>query len=799
MTQTIVITSGKGGVGKTNISVNTAIELAQRNYRTCLFDADLGLANVNILLGIHPENSLDDYIFGDKNLDEIVIQTKFGVDIIPGSSGIEQMANLNQEEISELVTSFSAIKGYDYFLIDTSSGISRGVIAFCLASNQTIIIITSEATSLTDAYALLKVMALNNYTGTVKILVNKSPSVPQAKETYLRFKKVVNRHLKIDIAPAGIILNDPNIESAVTRQEPALTLFPDSIASQCIRALVSNIVKDETQGDPEDDFSEFWQRYFDFSFLDPSQPARPASPVHEIAPMKSCQQNSPEGCSPLPPVVPSAISSTIPSMAQIQLKAENSNPPLPETIAPFAYNGGIFEIENLASPTPLLAKALELQIQGEVTDKTLLEIVSCDPVLMVKTLQMACKPDADVGRTKRVTTRYQLVQELGTEALTNQLSTMTMQRALFHQTPTDTSKLATSFWAHSYRSALLAENIAEISVYPFPEEAFIAGLIHDIGRLALQTDHSEVYAQSPNTFCHEETLLDREQRIFGMNHAQIGAKALRSWNLDSFLVDAVQYHSESLSSIETAFSLVKIVFLACRLAESQEIDKETNMLGETLFGLSATQLQGLRTNADEKTQQLADQFHIPLVEETEDNNREETQTRFKRQAMDYTLLQGVLPCTPSARELPEIIRTIFQAFNILFSINPALCLMPDSHHRYLQAIEYPDCFGWGTLADIQFSLQWENSLVVKSFITGELKTVIESENTGPLPLADRQLLSSLGTQGIACVPMATHKVNRGVIVFGIQKTDLEKIHSLRNRLEQFGTQAARNIYNQEKE
>ena len=97
MTQTIVITSGKRGVGKTYISVNTAIELARRNYRTCLFDADMGLANVNILLGINPEYSFDDYIFGNKILDEIVIETKFGVDIIPGSSDIEQMVNLNRK------------------------------------------------------------------------------------------------------------------------------------------------------------------------------------------------------------------------------------------------------------------------------------------------------------------------------------------------------------------------------------------------------------------------------------------------------------------------------------------------------------------------------------------------------------------------------------------------------------------------------------------------------------------------------------------------------------------------------
>ncbi len=214
MTKTIVITSGKGGVGKTTISVNTALEISRRNFLTCLFDADLGLANVDILLGLQPENTLDDVIFGDKELDEIILHPEIGIEIIPGSSGIQKMANLGEDKIADLISSFSQLPDYDYFLIDTSSGISRSVIAFCLASSETILIITSEATSLTDAYALLKVMSANAYKGSVKILVNKCPSVPISRRTYLRFKSVVDKHLDIEIAPAGIVLHDPNIETA---------------------------------------------------------------------------------------------------------------------------------------------------------------------------------------------------------------------------------------------------------------------------------------------------------------------------------------------------------------------------------------------------------------------------------------------------------------------------------------------------------------------------------------------------------------------------------------------------------
>ena len=147
MTKTIVITSGKDGVGKKNIGLNAALEISQQNYRTCLFDADLGLASADILPGIQPENNLDSFISGEKKLDEIILHPEGGIDIIPGSSDIEKITWPGENKISDLVASFSELKHYDYFIIDTSSGISKDLIAFCLASTETVLVVTSEATS----------------------------------------------------------------------------------------------------------------------------------------------------------------------------------------------------------------------------------------------------------------------------------------------------------------------------------------------------------------------------------------------------------------------------------------------------------------------------------------------------------------------------------------------------------------------------------------------------------------------------------------------------------------------------
>lgn len=798
MTQTIVITSGKGGVGKTNISVNTAIALAQQNHRTCLFDADLGLANVDILLGIHPEFTLDNYIFGDKNLNEVVIQTRFGIDVLPGSSGIEKMANLDKEEISGLVTSFSQIQGYDYFLIDTASGISRGVIAFCLASSETIIVITSESTSLTDAYALLKVMALHHYPGTVKILVNKSPSIPQAKETYRRLQEVVHRHLPINIAPAGIILNDPNIETSITRQEPALILYPDTIACQCIRALVANLLKNDTEKHRGDDLSEFWQRYLDFSFLSPEQRTgkNPGDTKKSYKQVNSGTKNLLPAKEPTQPLIIPATGQGVDKDTSSASRRATAHPD--KSIIPFTHNGGIFDPSNLPGSTSILAKALKLKTRGELTDEVLLDFFLCDPVLMVRALQLFGRPDASALQAIRVTKKLQLIEELGIEALTNLLSTTAIQRA-WCRPPSETAQLAIGFWTHSQKCALLAESIAQMTAYPFPEEAFIAGLIHDIGRLALQTNHPEVYAQFPRSFQHNKSLLDMEKQIFNANHAEVGARTLKAWNLDSFLVNAVQYHTEPLSRIETAFSLVKIVFLACRLTQSREDSQVTEKLGQTLLGLSPTQLQSLLPDANKKLQQLAKRFDIPANGEKEHYTTEETETRFQHQVMEYSMLQSVLPKTPSKRQLSETIHTILQAFDILFHMKPSLCLLPNTDRSLLKAIEYPNCFGWGTLDDIRFLLTWKKSLIVQSFTSSELKSTMEGESSNMPSLADRQLLNSLGTEGLVCVPMVHNKMNRGVIVFGIQKSQFGRISILQDQLEQFGIQAAGNICNPETE
>jgi len=260
MTRIITITSGKGGVGKTNISVNAALQLAASGHKTCLFDADLGLANVNILLQLNPERNLEDTLLHNCSLQDIIIRDYHGIDIIPGSSGIERMANLEPAQIDTLIQSFSELDAYDIVLFDTSAGISRDVLAFCLASSEVVLVICPEPTSLTDAYSLLKVLTQNKFKGMVKVVMNQCSSVPRAKQAYNKFKETVQKYLNLDLVPLGIVVQDPRVVDAIKAQEPFLLRYPKSNAAQCIRNIAENLLKHQPDDLETQNLASFWSK-----------------------------------------------------------------------------------------------------------------------------------------------------------------------------------------------------------------------------------------------------------------------------------------------------------------------------------------------------------------------------------------------------------------------------------------------------------------------------------------------------------------------------------------------------------
>jgi len=766
-------------VGKTNICINAALELCQRNFRTCLLDTNCGLASMDVLLGLHPEITLDNVISGDKRLDETLLRSKLGIDVIPGGSKIEGIANLGKDRISDLILSFSQLTEYNYFLIDTPPILSREVISFCLASSETIIVITPESTSFTYACNLLKVIYANSYLGTVKILVNKCKSMPLSKRTYQRFKTAVDKHPNIRIALAGIMLDDANIARAAEQKKPLLNLFPNSIGSQCVRTMVSTLLENEIRKNSPTDLSKFWQLYFDFAHSDLSIPNKQSVPDTKRPELSTPNRQKIKVSAPIAPKT-GAIKT-----APAHRASQQSH------ISPFSHNNTIIDPLNLPSPTMLLAKSLKLQAQGRLSTDELLIFYSYDPVLMVRAMQIFCAhKNID---SNRVTKIDQIVEKLGTEVLSNLIITTSMRKAFSDPAPHDTF-FVNKFWHHSCKTALLAKQIAGIINFPHPEEAFLAGLLHDIGRLSLQTGYPKAYKNCPSTFDYQDKLIASETSLFSQNHAEIGANSLAAWNLNNYIVDAARYHCESGVRIKTAFDLVKIVFLACRMTQPlQEKTAELISLGDSLLNLTSAQLVDCIEKADKKIKQISDHLNIPLRHMREENEETDTDTQFRSQAEDFSLLKSALPTTSPVKNLARVIRQIHHGIDILFGIKPVICLMVDTTQSSLQAVGYPDCFAVEILSDITMSLNSKKNLVVNAFATNKLKTSLSQETNSQLSLADEQIIRILDSDGMVCLPMTSLGITWGIIIFGIQKEDFLNIQNKFSQLEKFGTQSANNI------
>ncbi len=243
MARIITVTSGKGGVGKTSISLNLSLALAAEGFKVCLFDADLGLANVNILTGIYPEKDIESVIAGQYSLKDVMVTDFMGIDIIPGSNGVQKIADLTRTQTGTLISAFLDLDDYDFFIFDTAAGISAQVLSFCMASHEIILVATCEPTSLTDAYSMLKVLSKYEYQNPIRVIINQVTSGKAAQKAYNRLKQTAGRFLSVPLSPLGIVAADKNVKAAVISQTPFFKLFPETMATRCIQSVTDRLLK----------------------------------------------------------------------------------------------------------------------------------------------------------------------------------------------------------------------------------------------------------------------------------------------------------------------------------------------------------------------------------------------------------------------------------------------------------------------------------------------------------------------------------------------------------------------------
>jgi flagellar biosynthesis protein FlhG len=241
----ITVSSGKGGVGKTNFAMNLAIHLADRGKKVVILDADFGLANIEVLFGVIPKFSLANVIYGDKNISEVIADGPKGIKFISGGSGFGELANISENQINRLLDNFGYLDQIsDVILIDTGAGISKAVVSFVRASDETIIVTTPEPTSITDAYALIKTINEEKslHIPQFKIVINRVESAVEGVEIFTKLKTVAARFLGVELLMLGSIPIDNALVRAVKKQQPALTIFPTCAFSKSIITIGDKLI-----------------------------------------------------------------------------------------------------------------------------------------------------------------------------------------------------------------------------------------------------------------------------------------------------------------------------------------------------------------------------------------------------------------------------------------------------------------------------------------------------------------------------------------------------------------------------
>lgn len=263
--QILSITSGKGGVGKTSLICNIAARFGQLGQEVLLIDADLGLANVDILMGVSPRATLEQLFRGDKSLEDILLPGPPGVTILPSGSGVKELTHLSDEQIMQLMTALDELdRHFDVLLIDTGAGIGKNVLDFNAAAQDVLVVTNPEPTAITDAYAIIKVLARDHGVRRFQLIVNSVRQPKQGVEVYRTITTVADKHMTdvpgLDIQYLGHVVYDENVSRAVLDRRLLIEGRPESPAALCVADLVDRLAERAPERAPSGNMQFFWKR-----------------------------------------------------------------------------------------------------------------------------------------------------------------------------------------------------------------------------------------------------------------------------------------------------------------------------------------------------------------------------------------------------------------------------------------------------------------------------------------------------------------------------------------------------------
>ena len=260
----LAVSSGKGGVGKTNIVANLAYVLSKQDKKVLVVDADLGLNNIDILLGLNPKFHIGHVLSGEKNVQDIITEGPAGIHLLPAGGGLQELTQLDDEKKVVLMEELDQVSSrYDFLIFDTGAGISTNVTYFCSAAHEILLVATTEPTSLTDVYALIKTLHTKHAQKYFRIIINSVGSESEARLIFRNLAAVADRFLPdVSVEYLGYILLDPVVTKAVRQQKAFSELYPGSKVTQCINRLVQKIVGEKKSVADEEQSTLFWRTAF---------------------------------------------------------------------------------------------------------------------------------------------------------------------------------------------------------------------------------------------------------------------------------------------------------------------------------------------------------------------------------------------------------------------------------------------------------------------------------------------------------------------------------------------------------
>ncbi|GAA0121383.1 MAG: MinD/ParA family protein [Clostridium argentinense] len=240
-TRILTITSGKGGVGKSNIVVNLGITLQKMGKKVLIFDADVGMGNDDVLIGCFPKYNIFDVIFNNKNIEDVIIEGPLGIKLLPGGSGLSRVDDLTEIQRKSFLNKLENIEGFDYILMDTGAGINRSVLGFIACSDEFIVVTTPEPTSLTDAYSLIKAVSHFKIKDNGSVIINRVLDEEEGLDTFTKFSKASSKFLNLNLNFLGMVSEDVKLVKSVRTQKPLCINYPNSEAAKNIESIAERL------------------------------------------------------------------------------------------------------------------------------------------------------------------------------------------------------------------------------------------------------------------------------------------------------------------------------------------------------------------------------------------------------------------------------------------------------------------------------------------------------------------------------------------------------------------------------